>query len=166
MAKTCWCSSSWVLPNSFFVATSEFHWRRRIQISSFKIVQRVDHHLDLDYGSDKQLCHYYIFGLVFTLRNEGWKQKSEEPDSPSPSSSLLLASPFLRFADSVLRQIHENPTKRPHTAAAAILFLLRDRISDPPRARRNFSHCNKLRKNWNVIWFFLFSFLSERCHKD
>ena len=94
MAKTCWCSSSWVLPNSFFVATSEFHWRRRIQISSFKIVQRVDHHLDLDYGNDKQLLrHYYIFGLVFTLSREGWEQKSEkkEPKALPLSPSLCLS---------------------------------------------------------------------------
>ena len=130
---------------------------QRIQISSFKIVQRVDHHLDLDYGNDKQLLrHYYIFGLVFTLSREGWEQKSEQKEPKALPLSFSL--PFLRFADSVLRQIHENPTKRPHTAAA-ILFLLRDRIRDPLRV--NFSHCNKLRKNWNVIWFF-----PSRCHKD
>ena len=130
---------------------------QRIQISSFKIVQRVDHHLDLDYGNDKQLLrHYYIFGLVFTLSREGWEQKSEQKE---PKALPLSPSLCLSFVSLTVFYGKFTRTLRNDLTAAAILFLLRDRIRDPLRV--NFSHCNKLRKNWNVIWFF-----PSRCHKD
>ena len=135
---------------------------QRIQISSFKIVQRVDHHLDLDYGNDKQLLrHYYIFGLVFTLSREGWEQKSEqkEPKALPLSPSLCLSFVSLTvFYGKFTRTLRNDLTQQ---QPFYFFFGIELEIYRETESQKNFSHCNKLRKNWNVIWFF-----PLRCHKD